>query len=722
MAKPVRLEVNDGEVGRGSRFYPNFVVTYDNGSRASGPFHIFKPHLSLQQTTPGIVEFKNSRFTRNPGVEDDVATCVWNYSDSGGSVQGTSTVNVSGQPAQLEVSSGEVGRGGRFYHRVRIVFTDGTEQTGPYHLFRTQVLLAGQSSDGIVLQTGGGIDRVPGAKDETVTCHWEYTESGVTLQTSSTVKVSGQPESIRVRDGEVGHGGVFYPFFDIRYTDGSSVTGPLHAVGSARPVLIYANPDIVVFHNSGFRLKPKAPSATVECAWTYTESGASVNTLSSVEAIGAPESHLCLSDPQNVTPDSVLEAGDKLPHSYPDRLTPVTSEDDELIFQASQPAGLPVNVDVLGVGGDSDDEDLSEDEVEVKERTLKFDLASDFREIAVPLIKGAVNLIKFQVEGADPLLVPPKFLFVTQISLNQQQQVALQQQQQQQRRRRQQRKPEITEEKMIEFVEKHIIEAKKFSSELAQFFDDWVLHNGLNHETSRTTGQIKISRPQIRITLEAIRDASNEADRAGIKETSGWSMIEVLLHEAGHRRAVINRRHKFANAEEEDRNVTELVNRLIDILENLNDILCNRNHKGRHPDSAEIESSLRDFAEVSLLFDKLRQMIFDEKVYRWSEVLGIKTAARNSELRIADAGLALVNQLNALRQSNLSREEKIKRGKQLVEDFHRKNQEDFKKFEEETGLTYNIQYDETCLGVKVQRFVDAGKFGRRKMPIKGDCR
>ena len=629
MAKPVRLEVSSGSVGRGSRFYPHFAVVYDNGSRKSGPFHIFKPHLSLQHTTPGIVDFVNSRFTRNPGVRDAVVACGWNYSEGGGAVRGTSTVNVAGEPAHLEVS-----------------------------------------------------------------------------------------------DGEVGPRGVFYPIFNIRFTDGSALSGPLHALGGTKPILAYTNPDVVIFKNSGFRLKPKAPTAKVECAWVYSESGVSVGALSSVEVQGTHESHLCLSEPLNVTPDSVVEDGGRLLHPYPGRPTPVMSEGEELIFQARQPAGLPVNVDVRRVGRDS-----SEGAREGEERNLKFDMAAGHdEEIAVPLFKGAINFIKFQVEGADPLLAPPRLLFVTQIGLNQLQPAALLQQQQQRQQQQRRRQRQQGDEGIRAYVERFIIEAKKFSRELAPFLDDWGLHDREDHETSRRTGRINLSRPQLEAALEVLKKADEDARRTGsnaekerLERNFKWSMIEILLHEAGHSRAVKNRRHKFTVADEEDRNITELLNRLIDLLGNINDILCNRNHEGRkRADGAEMLSAVGDFADASMLFDDVKEIIFRQKIYRWSQVRGIKDRARSSETRLNQAGRELLSRFNELLRRGISDDERSRRVRQLVEDFHKDNRDDLQTFEAETGLTCAVQVDERCSRMTLG-LTDTGKFGDRKIPRKGDC-
>jgi hypothetical protein len=694
--------VTNGAVGRGEKFYPHFVVVFDDGSRQSGPFHIFKPRLSFQQASPDIVEFHNSRFTRNPNVKDAIVTCTWSYAG----VQGTSTVAVTGQPASLEISDEQVGRNGHIIPRVKIRFTDGSESAGFYHLYHKSVKLTGLSSDAIFRHRLPRLDRTPETSDDTVTCNWEYTEGEVTVQTTSTVKVTGQPGAMKVSDGEVGPGGVFYPVFNISFTDGSIVSGAHHVVGGDKLVLVSANPDIVIFKNNGFRVKPKAPTAKVECTWIYTEGEVTIGTHSTVEAKGWPESHLCVSDPQNVTPDSVIEHGDALLHSYSDRPTPVMTEDDELTFTASQPAGRPLNVSVYDLGRNSGEEILHEG------RKLKYELEAGVpKEIAVPLFKGRINFIRFEVDRADPVIAPPKFLFVTQMSSDQQHPVVARQ------RQPRQQQQEITDDEMRRAAARYIPEAKKYSKYLADYLDDWTLDDRENNETDRRTGRIYISRPQIRASLEAIRRAEG-ADKARLEAEFKWRMIDVWLHEAGHSRAVKKNYYRFTLAAEEDRNCTELINRLITLLENLNKILCNQERGDT--DSAEIERDL-DWADASSLYDDVLKMVHNEKLYRWGYVWNARNETRQSQQRFDRAGQQLAGKINQLLQRNISNEEKIRQARQMIEEFYRANREDLQVLEEASGIKRYIWFDETCMQLKYDK-LDSGKFGNRRIPVKGDCK
>jgi len=149
---------------------------------------------------------------------------------------------------------------------------------------------------------------------------------------------------------------------------------------------------------------------------------------------------------------------------------------------------------------------------------------------------------------------------------------------------------DISEADLIRTMQELIEEASKFSQDLAQYLDtmgeDWEFWFRKGNHTNPVTHMIYFSQPDLRKYLELINKETDPGKKAKLKEAFKWDYIEIILHEAGHRKYLVEtkanenpfeedkRPPELQRAEEEIRNTTGLINRLIAILYQLNKIIC----------------------------------------------------------------------------------------------------------------------------------------------------
>jgi hypothetical protein len=178
----------------------------------------------------------------------------------------------------------------------------------------------------------------------------------------------------------------------------------------------------------------------------------------------------------------------------------------------------------------------------------------------------------------------------------------------------------ITDEEMDEQMQEYIEEAKKYSKELADFFDekgtDWRFWDGDHDRTNPdpSTGHIiEISRPQLRAVLNSIQNAPNPQEKTKRERKYKYQYVLNLLHEAGHRKALrTGTGYKNLEDVEEVRNMAELNNRLIDILHELNKIISGQ--KPGPGDGDRLYSNLGP-KEAAALFDEVKKMIERQREY-----------------------------------------------------------------------------------------------------------
>lgn len=181
----------------------------------------------------------------------------------------------------------------------------------------------------------------------------------------------------------------------------------------------------------------------------------------------------------------------------------------------------------------------------------------------------------------------------------------------------------VTDAELDVYLAKLIAEASKVSKELAEFLKDNVKYTGeaKNHTTlinptggkTKVNTHILISKDAIKAALEAINAETDADDKAKMQEDLFRLLLEVLLHEAGHRMAIVNST-EAAGAAEEDRNTTALIKRLMDLLKALK-----TNVPGAPPAGKLVlgdGDGLKD-EKLAKWMERLKAVIKGEKVYRF---------------------------------------------------------------------------------------------------------
>lgn len=730
-SRPVRLVVGDVTVNRsGKRKYPGFTVIYEKGARKSGPFHLFDRRMSLQGMSSDSVTFYCSGFTRSGGVRDEVVTCTWSYSEGGVTLNATSQVNVLGQPDRLEVNNGTVTRSprhGRFAPIFTVHFTDGSKKSGYRHVFgreENRPKLCSISPETIERRLSH-LARKGGVPDSEVTCTWSYTEGEVTVQATSHVQVLGQPESLAVSDGKVKPGKKFYPYFVVKFTDGSQAKGYFHVIAKETLFLLSTNPDILSFHNSGFESKPGPPEEFAVCQWMYNEGPISVYTTSVVQIEVPDSSKMCLSEPLDVSEESIGDFGkNPIPLSREYLKPAAATEKQDVTFSAGQPAGLPIDVRVESIPPE-----LTENLDNSQIRDITFDIEKNvLKKISIPLFPQVLNRITFQVKGTPPESTLQRIHFIEQKGPRQSKILEALPFKMEKKERR----VDVTEEEMREFVRRVIAEARKFSLRLADYLERkegedkfWDLWNNRDNKTDEGTGLIKISRGQVREGLKIIKNLSGQ-QKAKAEKNFMERWVGLILHEAGHRKAVKNGTAVKPQHLEEVRNSDELINTMIDLLERINQWLCGGT-PDPNGDGKGFDYLRNDREKLMNLGWKIRRMIFRELRYRmehakakyykefWAPLLNLKNRWKRDVVRKIERIKGNPNIPNW--------QEKVRQARQVITDFKEReeNRKALEIIERYSGLEVLFLLDERCLQ-PWWCWLPSRKFQGRKIPVPGVCR
>ncbi len=728
-SRPVRLVVGNVTVNRsGRRVHPIFTVIYAKGARRSGPFHLFDRRMSLQGMSSDSVTFYCSGFTRNGGVKDEVVTCSWSYSAGGITLNATSQVTVLGQPGGMEVSNGTVTRSprhGPFAPIFTVHFTDGRKKSGYRHVFGREEhrpKLCSISSETIERRLSSLV-RKGGVPDSEVACTWSYTEGEVTVQGTSHVQVLGQPERLQVSDGKVRPGKKFYPYFVVKFTDGSQAKGYFHVLNKENIFLLSITPDVLSFVASGFDKKPGPPEEFAVCQWMYNEGPISVYTTSVVQVEVPDSSKMCLSEPLDVSEESDGDFGKNAIPLSREYLIPAATEKQDVTFSAGQPAGLPIDVRVESIPPE-----LTENLDNSQIRDITFDIEKNvLKEISIPLFPRVLNRITLQVKGTSPESTLQKIYFIEQKGPRQPQISEASPFKMEKMKKR----ADVCEEEMREFIRRAIEEAKKYSLRLAEYLKKmqgeerfWDLWNNRDNKTDDGSGMIKISRRQISQTLRKIKSLSGD-QKIREEEYLMEFWVEVILHEAGHRRAVKKGSAVKPQYHEEVRNADELINIMINLLERINQWLCGGT-PDPNGDGKGIDYLRNDKEKLKKLGWKIYRMIFREKRYRmqhakakyyrefWVPLINLKKRWQRDVVRKID---------RIKRNPNIpNRQEKIRQARQVIKDFkeNEENRRALEIIEKYSGLESLFLLDEECLD-PYWCWIPGRKFKGRKIPLPGVC-
>jgi hypothetical protein len=186
---------------------------------------------------------------------------------------------------------------------------------------------------------------------------------------------------------------------------------------------------------------------------------------------------------------------------------------------------------------------------------------------------------------------------------------------------------DVTDAELDAELAKMIAEASKVSKELADFLKDNVVYSddddsktGLIDQTqgkTKANTRIRISKSQIKEALAAIKEAA-DADKPGKQEALFRKFLEVLLHEASHRKGIIDGVSGGTISEEEDRNTKALIQRLLELLKKLKTHLPGQPVVGRQ--ALGDGDGLKDLP-INEWMDRLREALKGEKNYRWIRVV-----------------------------------------------------------------------------------------------------
>lgn len=186
---------------------------------------------------------------------------------------------------------------------------------------------------------------------------------------------------------------------------------------------------------------------------------------------------------------------------------------------------------------------------------------------------------------------------------------------------------DVTDAELNDELAKLIAEVSKVSKELAEFLKDHVEYSDdpENHTTlidptggkTKANTHILINKAAIKAALALIK-AANDDDRPGMEEQLFRQLLDVLLHEASHRKAIVDGTYRDG-AQEEDRNTTALIQRLIDLLKKLKTNLPTAPAAGKQ--ALGDGEGLKD-EDIAKWMERLREVVKGEKVYRFAKVAG----------------------------------------------------------------------------------------------------
>lgn len=383
---------------------------------------------------------------------------------------------------------------------------------------------------------------------------------------------------------------------------------------------------------------------------------------------------------------------------------PLVSLSDHLVFDVGQPLGTYLLIWVAA--------DVLDDEGFVMESYEAF-IEQPFEEttgevVAVPLYPGATNRICLQ--GEDEVLgmsAPVYFTVVApmrgRVPATVFQQAAAPP-----------AEPVVCEEQLKVALTGYIENAKRFSQELAEYLDNVILVPGSGNSTDARTGQIKIGKKGLRDALRMLAKENDPAKRARLEEELKRQMVDTLLHEAGHSKAVRTGQADVLGSlsKQEIANGKDLVKRMIGLLERLNQRLRNETVT-LGPDGAGT-----DGLDASTTFDRARTVILREMRYlrRWlyRSDRAFKEAVRryNRALNSLKADLAAIRN-----DGSKSAEDKKTAAEQRVQQFRTVTAADRSTIAEKCGLKYDVELNEDTQTVKGTEKI-ADSFDGKVIPAK----
>jgi len=340
-------------------------------------------------------------------------------------------------------------------------------------------------------------------------------------------------------------------------------------------------------------------------------------------------------------------------------------------------------------------------------------------EIAVPLVAGALNHIavtathpRFGHAGPQAFTVlarpgvggPPVFF-------------------------KQAAEKTVTQAELDAELRRIIEAAKKVSAELGQYLENNVsFYDGVNSATgtigtsssTMNNTRIRLSRAQWREALLAIKCAANEAERQRLREDMFRQLLSQVLHEATHRRGLVGgllpgQPHR--GSKEEKRATEELVNRMIDLLGQINTALT-----ATDPNSITLGDGggLRG-EDLRLWFERLRTVIERQKLYRW-QWLGDIPPWRNIARRLQSRRERFEAELKEIRDSNRPADQKRAAAQARLDHFldhtyrGKTLREHAAEFADAHDMTWTLGFDPATL-MPINRIACKTSFQGRPIPV-----
>lgn len=330
----------------------------------------------------------------------------------------------------------------------------------------------------------------------------------------------------------------------------------------------------------------------------------------------------------------------------------------------------------------------------------QFQFGENSDAVTVPLAPGALNHITLRARGASPAelfidahgstdLVPSNFTLL--------------------------RMADVTQADLDAELKKMIDVAKKVSKELGEFLD---FPEGVNFDDvdQTCTGKIKpdggntkentrirISRKQWRGALAEIEAETDEEKRAALVKKFFREFLEQLLHEASHRKGIVDGKADFGSpAGEEMRNTEALIKRLIELIEKL---------KGNKPlDDGE---GLKGEPAAEWI-ERLRQIVHDEKLYRWEKGTE-KHPWPTHKRRVTDRWNDFKEELEKIKKSKKSAAKKAEAAAKAHKTFTDKAGADKAKLEKAFDIDWTLDWDRDTLE-PIEKVKSTDKFDGKAIP------
>ncbi len=365
----------------------------------------------------------------------------------------------------------------------------------------------------------------------------------------------------------------------------------------------------------------------------------------------------------------------QIDHSGP---ADITTESPSMAFLVGQPVGSAVSIHVEAPIANEEGHITSVYEAEL---TVTFE-RSTLQVIEVPLVPDTVNEIRFQ--GFDEKLGNSSPVFFTLAHVKPLPDIPVVFQ-----KRAGGRETEITGADLRRALRSYINNAKNVSRELAAYLNDVVLAVVNKSGTDRRTARIRIKVQELLRLLRLYRRQTDPEKKAKMEEELKREYVNLLLHEAGHAKAVRRGVAGPSTPEntEEMRNRKEMINRLIDLLGRL------KEREGGAPPTKAPDGAGLDNQSATTWLERIRYILFRQAEQIQKYLRRTDQEFKRDEADLSSAYRRLQRDLRRLNRDNSKTQaQKRTEGQRRFDRFKREQQARISRLADKCGKEYYFTF------------------------------